>query len=53
MTDDDDTKRCSKCWQYLPLTDFDEDRRTRDRLSYRCHDCRTEHGAYGDKAGQS
>jgi len=37
---DDDTKRCSKCWQYLPPTDFDEDRRTRDRLSYRCHHCR-------------
>lgn len=48
----DDTKRCSKCWRHLPLGHFVEDRRTRDRLSYRCQDCRTEHGTYGDKADQ-
>jgi DNA-directed RNA polymerase subunit RPC12/RpoP len=37
----DDTKRCAKCWRYLPLTDFGHDGRTRDNLTYRCNDCRT------------
>jgi DNA-directed RNA polymerase subunit RPC12/RpoP len=36
----DDTKRCAKCWRYLPLTDFGHDGRTRDNLTYRCNDCR-------------
>ena len=37
----DDTKRCAKCWRYLPLSDFGHDGRTRDNLTYRCNDCRT------------
>lgn len=37
----DETKRCAKCWRYLPLSDFAHDGRTRDRLTYRCNDCRT------------
>lgn len=37
---DDDTKRCAKCWRYLPLSDFGHDGRTRDQLTYRCNDCR-------------
>jgi hypothetical protein len=36
----DETKRCAKCWRYLPLTDFGHDGRTRDHLTYRCNDCR-------------
>jgi hypothetical protein len=36
----DDTKRCAKCWRYLPLTDFGHDGRTRDHLTYRCNACR-------------
>jgi len=36
----DNTKRCSKCWRYLPLTDFGHDGRTRDHLTYRCNECR-------------
>ena len=36
----DDTKRCAKCWRYLPLTEFGHDGRTRDNLTYRCNDCR-------------
>ncbi len=36
----DDTKRCAKCWRYLPLSDFAHDGRTRDHLTYRCNDCR-------------
>lgn len=36
----EDTKRCAKCWRYLPLADFGHDGRTRDRLTYRCNDCR-------------
>lgn len=35
-----DTKRCAKCWRYLPLSDFGHDGRTRDQLTYRCNDCR-------------
>jgi len=35
----DETKRCAKCWRYLPTTDFKRDARTRDQLSYRCLDC--------------
>jgi hypothetical protein len=38
----DETKRCAKCWRYLPLTDFAHDGRTRDRLTYRCNDCRAD-----------
>lgn len=37
----DDTKRCAKCWRYLPLGEFGHDGRTRDNLTYRCNDCRT------------
>ena len=37
----DETKRCAKCWRYLPLSDFGHDGRTRDNLTYRCNDCRT------------
>jgi len=36
----DDVKRCAKCWRYLPHSDFAHDGRTRDRLTYRCNDCR-------------
>ena len=36
----DDTKRCAKCWRYLPHSDFGHDGRTRDRLTYRCNACR-------------
>jgi len=36
----DDTKRCAKCWRYLPHTDFGHDGRTRDNLTYRCNHCR-------------
>lgn len=36
----DDTKRCSKCWRYLPHTEFTHDGRTRDGLSYRCRTCK-------------
>jgi hypothetical protein len=36
----DETKRCAKCWRYLPLTDFGHDGRTRDHLTYRCNACR-------------
>ena len=39
--DSDNTKRCAKCWRYLPLSEFGHDGRTRDRLTYRCNDCRT------------
>jgi DNA-directed RNA polymerase subunit RPC12/RpoP len=38
--DADNTKRCAKCWRYLPLTDFGHDGRTRDHLTYRCNECR-------------
>jgi hypothetical protein len=38
--DDYEVKRCAKCWRYRPLTDFERDGRTRDRLTYRCNDCR-------------
>jgi hypothetical protein len=38
--DADNTKRCAKCWRYLPHSDFGHDGRTRDRLTYRCNDCR-------------
>lgn len=38
----DETKRCAKCWRYLPLSEFGHDGRTRDNLTYRCNDCRTE-----------
>jgi hypothetical protein len=38
--DADNTKRCAKCWRYLPHTDFGHDGRTRDHLTYRCNDCR-------------
>jgi hypothetical protein len=38
--DADNTKRCAKCWRYLPLTDFGHDGRTRDHLTYRCNTCR-------------
>lgn len=37
----DDTKRCAKCWRFLPLSDFGHDGRTKDNLTYRCNDCRT------------
>ncbi|CAB5217675.1 hypothetical protein UFOVP209_3 [uncultured Caudovirales phage] len=37
----DETKRCAKCWRYLPLSEFGHDGRTRDNLTYRCNDCRT------------
>lgn len=37
----DETKRCAKCWRYLPLADFGHDGRTRDNLTYRCNGCRT------------
>ena len=40
--DSDNTKRCAKCWRYLPLNDFAHDGRTRDRLTYRCNDCRAD-----------
>ena len=46
-----DVKRCPKCARYLPLAQFRPDRRTRDGLTYRCDDCRLEHGPYGTKAG--
>lgn len=36
----DETKRCAKCWRYLPHSDFGHDGRTRDRLTYRCNACR-------------
>lgn len=39
--DVDNTKRCAKCWRYLPLSEFGHDGRTRDNLTYRCNDCRT------------
>ncbi len=38
--DADETKRCAKCWRYLPHSDFGHDGRTRDRLTYRCNTCR-------------
>ena len=38
--DADNTKRCAKCWRYLPHTDFGHDGRTRDHLTYRCNECR-------------
>ena len=38
----DETKRCAKCWCYLPLSDFGHDGRTRDHLTYRCNDCRAD-----------
>jgi hypothetical protein len=38
--DADNTKRCAKCWRYLPHSEFGHDGRTRDRLTYRCNDCR-------------
>jgi hypothetical protein len=36
----DNTKRCAKCWRYLPHSDFGHDGRTRDHLTYRCNACR-------------
>lgn len=39
-----ETKRCAKCWRCLPLTNFGHDGRTRDRLTYRCDDCRKKVG---------
>jgi len=42
VMDDYEVKRCAKCWRYLPLTDFGHDGRTRDRLTYRCNDCRAD-----------
>lgn len=39
--DANNTKRCAKCWQYLPITEFGHDGRTRDNLTYRCNTCRT------------
>jgi hypothetical protein len=32
-------KRCCKCWRYLPITDFNYDASTSDRLTYRCSPC--------------
>jgi hypothetical protein len=37
--DPDNTKRCAKCWRYLPHSEFKRDARTKDHLSYRCLDC--------------
>ena len=34
-----DVKRCSKCWRYLPITHFNHDASTSDRLTYRCGPC--------------
>jgi hypothetical protein len=39
--DADNTKRCAKCWRYLPHSDFGHDGRTRDHLTYRCNACRS------------
>lgn len=44
-----DTKRCAKCEQQLPLDQFGYDGRTRDRLTYRCNDCRAHVETVGDK----
>ena len=38
----DDTKRCARCKLNLPATDFGHDGRTRDRLTYRCNQCRSQ-----------
>ncbi len=35
----DEVKRCTKCWRYLPHSEFKRDARTGDQLSYRCIDC--------------
>jgi hypothetical protein len=37
--DADNTKRCAKCWRYLPHSEFKRDARTKNQLSYRCLDC--------------
>ena len=37
----DETKRCAKCWKFLPISDFGHDGRTMDNLTYRCNTCRT------------
>ena len=34
------TKRCARCRLELPIEQFGHDGRTRDRLTYRCNDCR-------------
>ena len=40
--DIDDTKTCARCKLNLPATDFGYDGRTRDRLTYRCNQCRSQ-----------
>ena len=36
------TKTCARCTLKLPATDFGYDGRTRDRLTYRCNQCRSQ-----------
>jgi len=40
------TKRCARCRQELPISQFAYDGRTMDRLKYRCETCIAEMGAY-------
>ena len=50
-----DGKRCSKCGEVKPLSEFTKDKGNRDGLDYWCRACKSKHAAayYRSEAGQA
>lgn len=40
--DKEPTKRCSKCGQYKPISDFNKNRKSKDGLQTECRECHAE-----------